>query len=517
MANNFTREIVSGDELLDKKISGAEKVDQVASAAYGAAGGNVMIERNFGAPIISRDGVSNLNQLHVKDPVENMTIQAIVQSSQRTNQNAGDGTTATAILASRLVADGINRVKNGENRMKVSRDILETSRKVSDYVFKKKYDATEKDLRNVAKISVGDPALGELVADVFESFGDGDGGVIVSTHDSDATTWENEEGFYFRKGFANDQLLTNPAIRESRMTREVPILVISKFLKSEKDITDILENFAQWAIDVRGMSAPIEMLLVADVQDGALGVLSLNNGNIIRPTIVAPLEGGARRSAFLEDLASYVGAKVIDNAFTENSCGFAKEVAVSPFSTNIIGGYGSPDDVRSRIEAIELQMSNSLDYDYLSQRRSRLMGKVANIYVGGETEIVRQELKLRVDDAVNAVRSAKESGIVCGEATTLLRAGEMLSAPVYKSLTRSLIDNAGLDANSIISDILNANYGYGTNLREGSKSLINLRSHGIVDPVEVVQETVKNAAAVASIIITTSVGLFYEEREVKRD
>lgn len=517
MANNFTREIVSGDELLDAKIAGAKKVDQVASAAYGAAGGNVMIERNFGAPIISRDGVSNLNQLHVQDPVENMTIQAIVQSSQRTNQNAGDGTTATAILASRLVEEGIKRVKAGENEMKVSRDIQDTARKVTNYVAKKKYSATEKDLRNVAKISVGDPALGELVADVFESFGDGDGGVIVSTHDSDQTSWENEEGFYFRKGFANDKLVTNPAVRESRMTQQVPILVISKFLKSGKDITDILENFAQWAIETKNMSAPIEMLLVADVQDGALDILSLNNGNVIRPTVVAPLEGGARRGAFLEDLACYVGAKVIDNSFDEDSTGFAKEVAVSPFSTNIIGGYGRQDDVDERVKAIESQMGNSLDYDYLSQRRSRLTGKVANIYVGGETEIVRQELKLRVDDAVNAVRAAKESGIVCGEAVTLLRAGDELSAPVYKTLTKTLIANAGINTDEVVSDILRANYGYGTNLREGSKSLINLRKHGIVDPVTVVEETIKNAAAVASIIITTSLGLFYKEREIKRD
>lgn len=523
--NKFARVVVYGDEWENAKIKGSHLAQLVAKAAYGVGAGNVMIERNFSAPITSRDGVSNLEQLHVSDPVENMVIQTIVQASQRTNQNAGDGTTATAILASDLYRQGAALVKNSsKSPIQVSEHILETSREVYKFVDSKKKKATQKDLRNIARISSGNNAIGDMISYIFQGFG-GDGGVVVGTHDGDDTTLTMEDGFYFKKGFTSPIITSNPGAREIYLT-DTPVVTVSKVLKTSNDLIVLFEKIGEWA-KVNNL-LPLSFMLVADVEGEALKGLLENDRKYLIPTLVSPLDHGARKDAFFADLATYTGGKVItNNDFDETYIGHANEVIVSPFTTNIIGGAPN-EDVLTYVEVIDKEISNTTDtYDleFLSERKNRLLGKIATISVGGETEEIRIEKKLRIDDAVNAVRSAKLYGILPGEATTLLFASNQIEdAGVYGNLFYYLLENCGIENVKLFADsLLKSEYGNGynltgeTTLKPSKESHIDLRKNGIVDPVQVVTETVKNAAAVAALLVTSTTGMYYANRDVKQD
>ena len=527
MNNKFARKVVYGQEYEEAKLKGSNLAKQVAKAAYGVGAGNVMIERNYGAPITSRDGVSNLEQLHISDPVENMVIQTIVSASQRTNQHAGDGTTATAILASDLYAQGVEDMRlSGKSPIKISNQILETSRDVYKFINSKKVKANKKDLKNIATISSHDKAIGEMISYIFEKFG-GDGGVVVATHDGDDTTMTLEDGFYFKKGFTSPVLTSSPGMRESYLT-DVPVLVISKVLKTSNDLIPIFEVLGQYAESINHV--PLEFLMVADVEGEALNGLLQNDRKYLIPTLVTPLDHGARKDAFFEDIATYTNAKVINNNGLDASFfGHADEVIVCAYTTNIIGG-AAKEDIKVSVQTIidqEKDTTDTYDLEFLKERKDRLLGKIATISVGGETEEIRIEKKLRVDDAVNAVRSAKLYGILPGEGTALLwAAANVNGADTYGNLFNYLLENCDIeDPDSFAYKLVDESsfgFGYdiaGDTLPEGSdrSSLINLREHGIVDPVQVVLETVRNASAVAALLVTSTTGMYYENRDVKQD
>lgn len=527
MNNKFSRVVVYGKEYEDAKLRGSQLSKLVAKAAYGVGAGNVMIERNFGSPVTSRDGVSNLEQLHVSEPTENMVIQTIVQASQRTNQHAGDGTTATAILASDLYEQGVIDIRtSGRSPIQISNKILETSREVYSFIESKKNKATKKDLKNIARISSGNKAIGDMISYVFEEFG-GDGGVVVATHEGDDTTLSMEDGFYFKQGFKEATLTSNPGMRESYLSN-VPVVITSKILKTSNDLIGLFEKVGQYAEATQHV--PLEFLLVADVEGEALTGLLQNDRKYLIPTLVSPLDHGARKDAFYDDLASYTGGKVIvSNDFDDTYFGHASEIIVSAYTTNIIGG-ASTEDIMLTVESINKQLKDTTDaYDieFLQERKNRLLGKIATISVGGETEEIRIEKKLRVDDAVNAVRSAKLYGILPGEASSLLFASSLIEgASTYGNLFLYLLENCGIEypdsfARKLIEEGAFGD-GYditGDSLPEGTdnSTIIDLRKNGIVDPVQVVLETVKNAAAVAALLVTSTTGMYYENRDVKQD
>jgi len=527
MINNFSRKVVYGKDYEEAKLRGSNLSKLVAKAAYGVGAGNVMIERNFKAPITSRDGVKNLEQLHVSEPVENMVIQTIVGAAQRTDQHAGDGTTATAILASDLYEQSVEDMHNtGKSPIQISNQILETSREVYKFIDKKKVKATKKDLKNIARISSHDNAIGDMISYVFEKFG-GDGGVVVATHEGDDTTLSMEDGFYFKKGFTSPVLTSTPGMRESYLT-DVPVLIISKLLKTSNDLIAIFEKLGQYAEAINHV--PLEFLMVADVEGEALNGLLQNDRNYLIPTLVTPLDHGARKDAFFQDVATYTGGKVIsNNDFDDSYFGHVDEVIVSVYTTNIIGG-AAKEDIELSVQAITDQAeetTDTYDLEFLKERKDRLLGKIATISVGGETEEIRIEKKLRVDDAVNAVRSAKLYGILPGEGSALLWAAKEISnADTYGNLFLYLLENCGIENPSDFAyklvDESKFGDGYdisGDSLPEGSSrdTIINLREHGIVDPVQVVLETVRNAAAVAALLVTSTTGMYYENRDVKQD
>lgn len=527
MNNKFARKVVYGKEYEEAKLKGSNLSKLVAKSAYGVGAGNVMIERNYGAPVTSRDGVSNLEQLHVSEPTENMVIQTIVGAAKRTNQHAGDGTTATAILASDLYEQGVEDIHNtGKSPIQVSNQILETSREVYKLIESKKVKATKKDLKNIARISSHDKAIGDMISYVFEEFGS-DGGVVVATHEGDDTTMTMEDGFYFKKGFTSPVLTNTPGMRESYLT-DVPVLIISKVIKTSNDLIAIFEKLGQYAEEQKHV--PLEFLMVADVEGEALNGLLQNDRKYLIPTLVAPLDHGARKDAFFEDIATYTGAKVISNNDLDDSFfGHIDEVIVSAYTTNIVGG-APHEDITLSVDTITKQAAkttDALDLEFLDERKNRLLGKIATISVGGETEEIRIEKKLRVDDAVNALRSAKLYGILPGEAEPLLWAASVVNnADPYGNLFLYLLENCGIeDPYSYAYKLVDESKfgeGYdisGESLPEGTdrKTVINLREHGIVDPVQVVLETVRNAAAVAALLVTSTTGMYYENRDVKQD
>jgi chaperonin GroEL len=527
MVNKFARKVVNGKEWEEAKLRGSNLAKLVAKGAYGVGAGNGMIERDFGAPITSRDGVSNLEQLHVSEPVENMVIQTIVEGSQRTNQHAGDGTTATAILTCDLYEQGVKDFhESGKSSTQISNQILETSREVYKFIDSKKLKANKKDLKNIARISSGNKALGDMISFVFEKFG-GDGGVVATTHEGDDTTLIMEDGFYFKKGFTSPMLTNHPGMRESYLS-DVPVLVISKVLKTSNDLIAIFEKLGQWAEERKRV--PLEFLMVADVEGDAFNGLLQNDRKYLIPTLVTPLDHGARKDAFFADIATYTGGKVIsNNDFDSSYFGHAGEVIVSAYTTNIIGG-APKEDIMLSVDEIEKQLKDSTDaYDieFLRERKDRLLGKIATISVGGETGQIRIEKKLRVDDAINSVRSAKLYGILPGEAEPLLIASSAIkNADMYGNLFIYLLENCGIDdpedlARKLLSD-QTFGEGYdltGDSVPEGWSKMatINLRQNGIVDPVQVVLETVRNAAATAALLVTSTFGMYYENRDVKQD
>lgn len=513
--SQFTRNTHFGDELDESIKIGVEKVYNVAKAAYGPLSGNVLVEMNFGEPQVSHDGVSNVKRVHLEDAVENIAARIIVAASEQTNRRAGDGTTATVILSAALYNEAARLVAGGHNRMEVSRIMRDCGEKVIENLKKHTLEATKEDIRNAAKISAGEQGLGDMISAAIDEVGR-DGGITVSTYDGEETRVDVEDGFFFRKGFVSDAFINNPQLRESRVSN-AQIILSDKIFSDPVDLAYVLQAI------VDGKPGA-EFVFIGEINGEALNLLAGNTAQgIIRPTIVPPMYSGAQKTLFLNDIAAITGATVISegtdgSAFTKEMIGHAKQVIVNPFSTVIKGGEG---DIDGLLKQVREQLKNSdsqIDKDVLRDRISRLTGKIANIYVGAPTTVERDELKLRIDDAVCAVQAAGRSGILPGGATALVRASEDLGefTQAFQKPFRDLISNSGYNAEGAIASLLGAETGEGFSVYNGLK-IVDLVKEGIVDPSEVVIETVKNAVSVASKLITSSAALTYTDRTAKKD
>ena len=517
--NNFTRDTHFGEELTASLKRGVDKVYQVAKAAYGPQSGNVLVELNFGEPQVSHDGVSNVKRVHLVDPVENIAARILVAASEQTNRRAGDGTTATVILAAALFEEAQKLVAAGHNRMGVSRIMDRVGREVIKQLEHNKKYATKEDIKNAAKISAGDDGLGEMIAAAINKVGE-DGGITVTTFDGDETEVTTEDGFFFRKGFVSDAFINNPQLRESRVNN-ARVILSDKVFSDPVDLAYLLEGIVKDSKNQPGA----EFVFIGEIAGEALGLLAGNTAQgVIRPTLVPPMYAGAQKTLFLNDIAALTGATVISegtdgSAFKPSMIGHAEQVIVNPFSTVIKGGAGNADAVVEELRAQLEESDSQIDKEVLRDRISRLTGKIANIYVGAPTTVERDELKLRVDDAVCAVQSASRSGILPGGATALVRAAKGLEEfkDAFQRPFRDLIENSGYNAEGALAELLKATPSEGFNVRDGELKLVDLRNAGIVDPAEVVIETVKNATSVASKLVTSSAALTFTNRDAKKD
>lgn len=513
--------ISTGADFYGHVHQGLAQVYTVARAAYGPGAGNVLIELPYGDPLISRDGVTNVEKVFLLDPVENAAARLLVQASRKNNKRVGDGTTAVVILAYHLYEEAEKLIAAGHNRMVVAKMLKNTVPVVLAQLDKLKIEVTPELLQHVAVVSAGDEAVGHMIADVIAEVGL-DGGVTVEDFAGQGIYNELVDGFYFRKGFTSVNLINDPTNLESRHM-DVDLLISEKKLMTTADIAPILDKIvAQSGIGK-------ELVLVGDVSEEVLGLLFLNRlKGIINVTVVDVPVFGAMRSLTLEDLALVTGGKVYMHGanasdFELEWLGGAQKVIINEFSTTIIGGEAASEDVEKRVTELRQQLKEAdspITQEALKDRLARLTGKVAIIRVGGATEVEQGEVKLRVQDAICAVQAAIKDGIVPGGGVALARVPAPNFAEAFKQPFLALVENCGYSADKAYWKLFESKdewWGYDLKADDFNYKPIDLLKAGVVDPASVVKETVTNAVSVVAELITAQLGLTLADREQKHD
>ncbi|HEV7237107.1 MAG TPA: TCP-1/cpn60 chaperonin family protein, partial [Ktedonobacteraceae bacterium] len=490
-----TRHIITGEDAQKATAKAVELTRELARAAYGPQSGNVGLEATYGDPISSHDGVFNLDHLQLQENAElyplgtNMAARTLIQASKQTNVHAGDGTTAAAILACALYDEAKAQVVNGvDSRMGMARRLTRAAAQAVTEIEKMKVEATPELLQSVAVISASDADMGMLISDTIQEVG-ADGGVIIENFSGSGIYNDIVSGFYFRRGFTEAALLTDPSNLESRFDN-VAVLVCDKPLSNVGDIAPILNKLVGANIH--------ELLLVGNVTGEALiqAVKSRLDGHIVTTIVDAP-DFGPMRTLFMEDLAAYTGAKVLSaganpNDFTVDMVGEAK-VVVNEYSTTLINGDG---DTAERIKELteELRVSTSpIEQEAVRTRLGRLTGKIAILRVGGNTPAEQQEVKFRVEDAVAALQAAIKEGVVPGGGVVLARLPkDMPFKRAFEQPLLTLLANAGRNSDRGLWHVQEAKPWHGYDLRKDEERLVELTKAGVVDPTLVVKEVVNN-------------------------
>ena len=516
--SKISRDVWYDKELEEKLMAGVSKVYRVAKAAYGPGAGNASLELNYGDPLSSRDGVTNVRKVYLEDAVENMGARYIVQASEKSNKLVGDGTTAVVILSYHLYKEAMKLIGAGHNRMVVSRKLKRVATEVIQQIDDIKIETTPELTRFVAKVSASDEAIGNMIADVMERVGL-ESNIIVEEFDGIGSYDEEVDGFYFRKGFTNEYLINNLTNLESKID-EADIFITEKTLTTASDIAPILEKIIQ----AGGKGS--DLVIIGEVVDEALATLALNkvNKNIF-PTLVDVPVYGPLRSLFLEDIAVYTNGTVFPTganakSFTVNMLGSAEKVVINSYSTTIMKGEGAEEDILMRAEDLRIQLEEAeslVDKEEIKKRLSALTGKVAIIKVGAPTQVERGEVQLRVEDAIASTQAAIRDGIVPGGGTTLARMNTADFQEAFEAPFKTLVENAGFNPEGALYELMNSKPWHGFDLRKDASKPVDLLKAGIIDPAEVVKETVRNAVSVVSTLVTTSVAITYRDREMKSD
>src|ERR1700678_3462263 len=502
-------------------LRGVEKLSRAVKATLGPRGRNVVLDKKFGSPTITKDGVTVAKEIELEDPYENMGAQLVREVASKTSDMAGDGTTTATVLAEAIYKEGLKNVTAGANPTSLQRGInkaVEALVAEIAKISKKVKDRTE--IAQVATVSANwDTTIGEIIADAMDKVGK-DGTITVEEAKSIETTLDVVEGMQFDKGYLSHYFVTNAESMEASLENAY-ILIHEKKISSLKDLLPILEKVAK---------AGKPLLIIAEEVEGeALATLVVNKlrGTINVCAVKAP-GFGDRRKAMMEDIAILTGGKCIteDLGIKLESIGLedlgrAKSVVVDKENTTIVEGYGKSSEIQGRVNQIRRQIEETTsDYDgeKLQERLAKLAGGVAVLRVGGATEIEVRERKDRVDDAMHATRAAVEEGILPGGGVALLRAGEMLKkvrtenddqktgvAIVRRALSwpaRQIALNAGEDGSVIVGKILEKDtYAYGFDAQSGEYG--NMLTKGILDPTKVVRAALQGAASVAGLLITT--------------
>ncbi len=497
-------------------------VDQLADAVkvtLGPKGRNVVIDKKFGSPTVTKDGVTVAKEIELEDPIENMGAQMVREVASKTSDVAGDGTTTATVLAQAIYNEGLKNVTAGANPMDLKRGIdLAVEAVVNNLKKLSKPVETSTEISQVGAISANnDLSIGKIIADAMDKVGK-DGVITVEEAKGTETTLELVEGMQFDRGYLSPYFVTNPDSMEA-ILEDPYILLHDKKISSMKDLLPILEKVAQ-----SGRS----LLIVAEEVEGeALATLVVNKlrGTLKVCAVKAP-GFGDRRKAMLEDIAILTGGTVIseEKGFKlENAqisyLGSAARVVVDKDNTTIVEGKGKKEDIKTRINEIKVQIDKTTsDYDKekLQERMAKLSGGVAVIKVGAATEIEMKEKKARVEDALHATRAAVEEGIVPGGGVAYLRALENLEVKVenedqrtgveivkkaLEAPIRLIVENAGLEGSVVVQKVKDAKDDFGFNAN--TEQFENLMKSGVIDPTKVARIALQNAASVASMLITT--------------
>src|SRR5512147_2433654 len=525
------KQLVFSEDARNKLKKGMNVVANAVSATLGPKGRNVAVDRKFGSPTITHDGVSVAKEIELEDPFENMGAQLLKEAATKTNDIAGDGTTTSTVLAHAIVNEGLKALEAGYNPMLIKHGIEMAAATVVEELRKMsvKID-TREEIAHVATNSAADEKIGELIADVMDKVGK-DGVITVEESKSMADETEFVEGMQFDRGYLSAYFITNTDKMEA-MIAEPYILINEKKISAAQDIVPLLEKLVQ--VGKR------ELVIIAEDIDGeALATLVLNKLRGMLNVLAVKAPGfGDRRKAMLQDIAILTGGTVISEetgrkleTATIADLGRAEKVSSDKDNTTIVGGKGKKSDIEGRIKEIRAEIDRSTsDYDKekLQERLAKLSGGVAIIRVGAATETEMKEKKHRVEDALSAARAAVEEGIVPGGEISLINASVKLDKLVksteddneetkvginivkkaLEAPIRKLAANAGQDGSVIIDTVRrtaaekkNKNIGY--NVLTGQYT--DMISAGVIDPVKVVRGALENAASIASMILTTDV------------
>ena len=520
---------------IDARAGLKRGVDQLANAVkvtLGPKGRNVIIDKKFGAPTITKDGVTVAKEIELDDPTENMGAQMVKEVASKTSDVAGDGTTTATVLAQAIYREGLKNVTAGANPMDLKRGVDLAVEKVVEYLQKTSKDVGGKEeIAQVGSISANnDKEIGALIADAMEKVGK-DGVITVEEAKGTETGLEVVEGMQFDRGYLSPYFITDSESMEVVLD-DPQILIHDKKISAMKDLLPILEKVAQ-------AGKPL-LIISEDLEGEALATLVVNKlrGTLKVAAVKAP-GFGDRRKAMLEDIAILTGGTVIseergyklENATVE-FLGTAKKVVIDKDNTTIVEGAGKTKDIKQRINEIKAQIENTTsDYDRekLQERLAKLSGGVAVLKIGAATEVEMKEKKARVEDALHATRAAVEEGIVAGGGVALVRATSVLEdleganldqttgiKIVYNAMQeplKQIVNNAGLEGAVVLNKVKEGKKDFGFNAATGE--YVKMISAGIIDPTKVTRTALQNAASVSALLITTEAVIFEKKEEEK--
>ncbi|WP_313808374.1 chaperonin GroEL [Flavobacterium sp.] len=518
-------------EARDGLKRGVDALANAVKVTLGPKGRNVIISKSFGAPTVTKDGVSVAKEVELNDPLENMGAQMVKEVASKTNDLAGDGTTTATVLAQAIVKEGLKNVAAGANPMDLKRGIDKAVEAIVADLGKqaKEVGSSTEKIKQVASISANnDEVIGDLIATAFKKVGK-EGVITVEEAKGTDTTVDVVEGMQFDRGYLSPYFVTNTEKMEVELERPY-ILLYDKKVSSLKELLPILEPVAQ--------SGKPLLIIAEDVDGEALSTLVVNKlrGALKIAAVKAP-GFGDRRKAMLEDIAILTGGIVIseESGYTlENATlemlGTSEKVTIDKDNTIIVNGAGSADLIKNRVNQIKAQMeSTTSDYDRekLQERLAKLAGGVAVLYVGAATEVEMKEKKDRVDDALHATRAAVEEGIVAGGGVALLRAKKVLDkvkadnadeatgvqivSRAIEAPLRTIVENAGLEGSVVVAKVAEGKDNFGYNAK--TDEYVDMLKAGVIDPKKVTRVALENAASVSGMILTTECALV----EIKED
>ncbi|MGI6733868.1 MAG: chaperonin GroEL [Anaerovoracaceae bacterium] len=520
----MAKEIKFGEEARKKLLTGVDKLADTVKITLGPKGRNVLLEKKYGSPLITNDGVTIAREIELEDAFENMGAQLVKEVATKTNDVAGDGTTTATLLAQAIIREGFKNVAAGANPMVLKKGIqgavevaVEEIKKISIPVKGKQ------EVAQVASISAGDEEIGNLIADAMEKVGT-DGVITVEESKSIGTTLEVVEGMQFDRGYLSAYMVTDAEKMEAVLS-DPYILITDKKITNIQDILPILEQIVQQGKKL--------LIIAEDVEGESLATIVVNKLRGTFECVAVKAPGfGDRRKAMLADIATLTGGTVISDELgydlkeaTLDMLGRAATVKVNKDNTVIVDGAGNPDDIKARIAQIKTQIeetTSDFDREKLQERLAKLSGGVAVIQVGAATETELKEKKLRIEDALNATRAAVEEGIVAGGGTAFInvipsvakyvdglngdmKTGANIIMRALEEPVRQIAENAGLEGSVVVAKVKGEKPGVGFNVvNEKYEDMVKA---GIVDPAKVTRSALQNAASASSMLLTTEAGV----------
>ena len=504
--------------------AGVNKLADTVKVTLGPKGRNVILDKKFGAPLITNDGVTIAKEIELEDKFENMGAQLVKEVATKTNDVAGDGTTTATVLAQAIIREGLKNVTAGSNPILLRKGIKKAvDIAVEELKHNSKEINTEEEIAQVGAISAGDEEVGKLIAEAMKTVGK-DGVITIEESKSMVTELESVEGMQFDRGFVSAYMVND--VEKMEAVLENPyILITDKKISNIQEILPLLEELVQHGGKL--------LIIAEDLEGEALSTLVVNKlrGTFDVVAVKAPAFGD-RRKAMLEDLAILTGGRFVSTELSFDlkdvqleMLGRAQTVKVNKETTTIVGGVGSKEDISHRINQIKMQMADStsdFDREKLAERLAKLSGGVAVVKVGAATEVEMKERKLRIEDALNATKAAVQEGIVAGGGTAFvsvipavdklvasLDGEEKLGAQIIRRALeeplRQIAINAGLEGSVIIQNVINSDSQMGFDAL--NEDYVNMIEAGIVDPTKVSRSALQNASSIASVFLTTEAAI----------